>query len=160
MRNTVKLRLIRTIQMLLVAPLFMISISTYADCAAPPVLMQQTIYFYDTKLGVYNVNLAPTLSDIQNDTTTDSEDKKTWYGDCPAGLHGPADSCIEFTVYPNKTNFYPGDIMQAIRNANDGDVNRGEVRILTDQDETHYVYTIDHEKTFCGPYPLSSLNAI
>lgn len=150
-----KSSLICKIPLLLIAPLFMISMETYADCAAPPVLSQETIHFYDTNLGVYNVNLSPTLSDIQNDTTTDSEDKKTWYGACPGGLNGPDDSCIEFTVYPNKANFYPGDIMQAIKDANNGEPNRGEVRILTDQDETHYVYTIDHEKTFCGPYTLS-----
>ena len=141
--------------MLFIVPLFMISTSTDADCAAPPVLSQEAIYFYDTNLGVYNVNLTPTLSDIQNGTITDSEDEKTWRGDCPGGLSGSAGSCIEFTVYPNRANFYPGDIMGAIKDANDGEPNRGEVRILTDQDETHYVYTIDHEKTFCGPYPLS-----
>ncbi len=155
MRNIMKSTLICKVPMLLIAPLFMISISTYADCAAPPVLPQETLHFYEVNLGVYNVNLAPTLSDIQNGTTTDSEDKKTWRGDCPGGLKGSSDSCIEFTVYPNKTNFYPGDIMQAIKDANDGDVNRGEVRIITDQDEALYVYTLDHEHTFCGPYPLS-----
>lgn len=160
MRNIMKLGLFCKISMLLTASLFMISISTYADCAAPPVLPQETIYFYDTKLGVYNVNLAPTLHDIQKGITSYFEDKKAWHGDCPDGLSGSAGSCIEFTVYPNKTNFYPGDIMRAIRDANDGDVNRGEVRIITDQDETHYVYTLDHEKSFCGPYPLYSLKAI
>ncbi len=155
MRNIMKSSLICKIPMLLITPLFMISISAYADCAPPPVLSQETIYFYDTKLGVYNVNLSPVLNDIKNGTTTDDEDKKEWYGACPGGLDGSAGSCIEFTVYPNKSNFYPGDIMKAIKDANDGEPNRGEVRILTDQNETHYVYTVDHEQTFCGPYTLS-----
>jgi hypothetical protein len=156
MRNILKSWLICNIAVCLIAPLFVISISTYADCEAPPVLSQETIFFYDTKLGVYNVNLTSTLSAIK-DNKTDSGNpyyQKTWYGDCPGGLSGSAGSCIEFTVYPNQTNFYPGDIMQAIKNANDGEPNRGEVRVLTDEDETHYVYTVDHEKTFCGPYPL------
>lgn len=128
-----------------------------ADCVTPPTLSQQPIYFYNHYLGVYTIYLSQTLTAIKEQSAQSGPPfyQKIWYGDCPVGLSGPADSCVEYTVYPNAENFMPGDIMQKIEQYTDnGEPNRGEVRILTDQNNAEYVYTIDHEKTFCGPYPI------
>jgi hypothetical protein len=138
-----------------------ISFSIYADCLDPPILSQINLHFFEYDLGQYTINLTHTLNAIKNDNAGSSKPyyKKTWYGDCPGGLSGSAGSCVEYTVYPNADNFSPGDIMQKIeQHTDDGSPNRGEVRILTNADQTEYVYTVDHERTFCGPYSLSALS--
>lgn len=131
---------------------------TFADCSAPPTLSNVDMYFYDHDLGIYTIYLRPTLDAIIANQTGSGNPyyEKTWTGSCPGGLIGDDDSCIEFTVYPAATNFSPGNIMTKIEHYTHGKPNRGEVRIITDNGETQYVYTTDHENTFCGPYKINA----
>ena len=129
-----------------------------ADCSNQPILPNETLYFYHHSIGTYTINLNPTLQAI-----ADGQDhsgypyfEKTWTGSCPAGLDGNNDTCIEFTVYPDGTNFSPTDIMNKIEKYTHGKPNRGEVRVISDSSETQYVYTTDHENTFCGPYAVQT----
>lgn len=134
--------------------------SAFADCVAATTLPNTPQIFYDHNLGNYTIYLQPTLTDIKNHTVTHDEFQKQWTGVCPAGM-GDQGTCIEFTVYPaTPTNFIKDaskqlDIMPAIEQYTDGKENRGMVRIVTNADETQYVYTTDHEQTFCGPYGVS-----
>lgn len=133
---------------------------TFAQCGLTDVPLK----FYSHRLGSYNILLTDTLNAV------DGQDhpgypyyEKTWRGRCPDHM-GSRNSCLEFTVYPimNK-NFVSvtyhkppkNNIMWWIEKYNGGNSNRGEVRIITDSSESQYVYTIDHEKTFCGPYPVA-----
>ena len=105
-------------------------------------------------LGFYLINLAPTLSAIENDSANAGPPyfKKKWYGKCPRQLH--AKKCFEFTVYPDANNFTPESIMQRIEKYTHGKPNRGEVRVMTNKAETKYIYTTNHYRKFCGPYQL------
>lgn len=131
----------------------------FAQCG----LTDAPLKFYSHYLGSYNISLANTLSAV------DGQDhpgypyyEKIWHGKCPDHM-GSRNSCIEFTVYPAMKNFNSvtyqtppkNNIMWWIEHYNDGNPDRGEVRIITDSSESQYVYTTDHEKTFCGPYPVS-----
>lgn len=139
--------------------LFVVSLSASAmanTCSALQTLVNQDLHFFQYDLGNYTIYLSPTLTAIVNHQTNPSEPyfEKPWLGACPVNL-GTADTCTEFTVYPNSTNFSP-DPMEKIKADNHGNPDRGEVRILTNQSMTQYVYTTDHEATFCGPYPLTT----
>ena len=128
----------------------------YADCSAQPILPNESLYFYNHSIGTYTINLNPTLQAIEDgqDHSGYPYYEKTWSGSCPAGLDGNNDTCIEFTVYPDGTNFSPTTIMKKIEKYTHGKPNRGEVRVISDSTETQYAYTIDHEQTFCGPYSI------
>jgi hypothetical protein len=112
--------------------------------------------FYQNPLGSYTIQLQSTMNAIQSgdDESGYPYYEKTWRGPCPGGLDGSDDNCVEFTVYPTKSNFAPGNIMHKIEQYTHGRRNRGEVRIITNSDQTQYVYTTNHEKTFCGPYAV------
>ena len=117
--------------------------------------------YFQNYLGVYSINLAPTLAAIASGEADQGGDNipyyaKQWTGSCPGGLEGEVGSCKEYTVYPTNQNFSPAGIMQKIEQyTSGGEPNRGEVRILTNASETQYVYTTDHEVEYCGPYNLS-----
>ncbi len=131
--------------------------TVFADCSSSPILYNVPLKFYSNPLGIYTIFFSNTLSAIA-DGQADQNGyvkpyyEKSWRGSCPGGLDGNDGTCNEYTVYPNDTNFSPSGIMEKIEQYTDGNPNRGEVRILTDNDESHYVYTTDHEETFCGPY--------
>lgn len=136
------------------------SSNAITSCAYGPDDPHQVIYFYDHPLGVYNVHLGPTLAAIHNSALQAGNTypfyAKPWFG--PIANLCPNGGCYEFTVYPNRENFTneedPNiDIFQEIVKIF-GQPNRGEVRVITDHDLKHYVYTTDHETTFCGPYAL------
>ena len=142
----------------------LLSVSTFsfADCSQSQTLLNVPLFFYTSSLGTYNIALTDTLTAIANGTADKNAGEspyyeKDWTGDCPGGLSGS--NCNEYTVYPDSTNFTPGDIMVKIEKYTSGLPNRGEVRILTDNSETQYVYTTDHEKTFCGPYPIPGVQS-
>ena len=141
---------------------FSFTIATaFADCSPSSTLSNVPLFFYDNPLGTYTINLNNTLTAIANGSADQGGDsapyfEKTWKGSCPGGLQGDNGSCNEYTVYPNDTNFSPSGIMEKIKQDNNNKPNRGEVRIITDNAEANYVYTTDHEKTFCGPYPVPS----
>ena len=105
-------------------------------------------------MGTYTIDLTATLNAATdgNKHTGNPFYEKKWYGECPGGLDADQQSCIEFTVYPNDQNFSPAGIMEKIEQYNDGNTNRGEVRIITNDNRSQYVYTTDHEATYCGPY--------
>lgn len=126
-----------------------------AACIDSTTLPAQTIYFYSYKLGVYTVNLQTTLSAIENNQAGPGIPyfQKSWFGSCPSGLSG-SNTCTEYTIYPNDTNFSPSGIMGKIEQHTHGRPNRGEVRVLVNASQTQYDYTIDHETTFCGPYAM------
>ena len=131
------------------------------DCSNALVLQNVPQTFMDRDyhshaLGNYTISLISTLHDIADGAANSNgyqipDYKKPWTGACPSGLSG---ACFEFTVYPGaaQANFSPNNIMQKIEQYTSGHPNRGEVRIITDAAETHYVYSTDHERTFCGPY--------
>lgn len=127
-----------------------------ANCVDSAVVPNVPVFFYGNPLGTYTIYLTDTL----HAATDGSWHRKTpyfekiWTGSCPGGLSGGGDTCIELTVYPSDTRFSPAGIMEKIKSWNQGKPNRGEVRILVDQDRTQYVYTTDHEQTYCGPYSL------
>ncbi|OGT49484.1 MAG: hypothetical protein A3E82_04580 [Gammaproteobacteria bacterium RIFCSPHIGHO2_12_FULL_38_11] len=145
---------------LLPGAFFLISqIALAADCAETTTLPPMPLYFYNHLLNngdPYTINLLPTLSAMSTaEDDTPPYYKKPWTGNCPMGMDADAQDCIEFTVYPNAINFSPGNIMQQIEQyTSNGKPNRGEVRIITDASETHYVYTTDHESSYCGPYSV------
>lgn len=124
-------------------------------CTSSHMVTQVPLFFFEHSLGVYDVNLEPTLAAIA-DGSADNGRKpyygKMWEGSCPSLMVG---QCHEYTVYPNDQNFQPAGIMGQIKQYTNGEENRGEVRVITNADETQYVYTTDHEKTFCGPYHIS-----
>ena len=129
-------------------------------CTSSHVIPQVSVNFYDNPLGVYTIDLGPTLAAIASGQADNQGDvipyfEKKWTGECPGGLEGGKDSCREYTVYPNDQNFSPAGIMDQIKAVNHGEPNRGEVRILTNASETQYAYTTDHEAEFCGPYNIS-----
>ena len=72
-------------------------------------------------------------------------------------IHIPfVDAGADVEEYPETSNnFSPNNIMQQIEQYTDGKPNRGEVRVITDNARANYVYTTDHERTFCGPYAIS-----
>lgn len=127
-----------------------------AACTDALTLNDVSLIFFDQPLGSYTIRLAPTLSAIKNKSAGSGKPfyKKAWWGPCPGGLSGAAGQCIEYTVYPNAENFTP-DLMPVIKQYNHGKPNRAEVRVLTDPGGSHYIYTTDHEHTFCGPYSLA-----
>jgi hypothetical protein len=127
-----------------------------AACIDSTTLPDQTIYFYTHKLGIYTVDLQPTLSAIENNQAGPGIPyvQKPWLGNCPYKLSN-SNTCTEYTIYPNDTNFSPSGIMGKIKRHWHGKPNRGEVRVLVNASQTQYDYTIDHETTFCGPYPMS-----
>ncbi|MCX7121009.1 MAG: hypothetical protein NTZ67_04450 [Gammaproteobacteria bacterium] len=130
-----------------------------ADCTESKILPPMTLHFYDNQLNnglPYTINLEPTLNALSTADSGTPYFKKSWRGACPQGMDGGAHDCIEFTVYPNAINFAPGNIMTEIEKYTGGRPNRGEVRIITDATETHYIYTTDHEHSFCGPYKVIS----
>lgn len=131
----------------------------FADtvCTSSPTILSVPLKFYSHPIGTYTIFLSDTLTAIADGQADENGYEKpyyakSWDGACPSGLNG--DGCREYTVYPDKTNFAPGDIMKKIEEHNNGNPNRGEVRIITDNSESNYVYTTDHERTFCGPYPV------
>lgn len=128
-----------------------------ADCSPQSILPNVSLYFYSHPIGTYTINLSPTLQAIEDgkDHSGYPYYEKTWTGSCPSGLDGGIGSCIEFTVYPDGTNFSPSGIMKKIERYTNGEPNRGEVRVISDSSEMQYVYTTDHETTFCGPYSVS-----
>lgn len=130
-------------------------LSSFA-CTSSLRIPHSNIYFYNHFLGSYTINLNPTLTAIENGSAGRGNPfyQKKWRGRCPSRLKGKIGSCIEYTVYPNNTNFAPSGIMQKIKQYTNDRPNRGEVRILTNASGTQYVYTTDHENTFCGPYEL------
>ncbi|OGT49483.1 MAG: hypothetical protein A3E82_04575 [Gammaproteobacteria bacterium RIFCSPHIGHO2_12_FULL_38_11] len=132
--------------------IFLITGVTFS-CTKSETLRNIPLFFYSHPLGIYNIYLNPTLSTIENHDSDRGYPyyKKKWYGKCPN--HLGREKCFEFTVYPNNTNFSPNP-MEKIKKYTHGESNRGEVRILTNKLETKYVYTINHEKKFCGPYAL------
>ncbi len=124
---------------------------SFADPVCPQTLDNVPLFFYSNPLGTYNIFLTDTLTAIADHIADNNGDnppyyEKNWTGSCPKGLTGG--NCHEYTVYPDATNFSPGDIMTKIKNFSGGAPNRGEVRIITDSSETNYVYTTDHEHTF------------
>ncbi len=126
----------------------------FAQCSADAVIQDVHMYFFKHYLGIYRIDLSSTLSAVAdgNDHSGYPYYEKTWMGKCPHGLRG---ACIEFTVYPNNTNFSPAGIMRKIKKyTHDGQPNRGEVRVITNSAQSRYVYTTNHERTFCGPYPV------
>lgn len=134
----------------------------FADCTPPNAnddLSAVPVYFYGDELGVYTIHLSDTLTAIADGDAGKSIPyyKRPWWGDCPSHL-SKSDQCTEYTVYPSDTNFSPTGIMTKIEedshNPRPGHPNRGEVRILTNNAETFYDYTIDHEHIFCGPYTM------
>lgn len=132
---------------------------SFADCTASSSIPNVPLFFYSNPLGTYNISLSNTLTAIANGSADNGGNSapyfaKTWRGACPGGLQGNDGTCNEYTIYPNDTNFSPSGIMEKIEQDNNNRPNRGEVRVLTDSSETHYVYTTDHEKTFCGPYAM------
>lgn len=115
------------------------------------------VYYYSHFLGYYDINLADTLHAIE----TGLADRlgcvapyfaKPWEGSPPGGLRGATGSAREFTVFPNDTNFSPTGIQELIQRYTDGNPNRGEVRVVTDDRQQKYVFTVNHALTFCGPY--------
>lgn len=136
--------------------------ASFADCSQSQTLVNIPLSFYKNSLGTYNIILTDTLTAIATGTA-DSNGysapyyEKNWMGACPGGLTG--ENCHEYTVYPDATNFAPGDIMSKIEQYTNGESNRGEVRILTDSSETYYVYSTDHEQNFCGPYPMPGIQS-
>jgi len=136
--------------------LFLVCQLASADCSSSLTLPNVPLFFYSNPLGIYTINLTPTMTAIESgdDESGQPYYEKSWRGDCPGGLSGSGNSCVEFTVYPDATNFTPGNIMQKIEQYTSGRPNRGEVRIITNSDQTQYVYTTDHESTFCGPYAV------
>jgi hypothetical protein len=132
------------------------SLFAQTQCSSSGTDKNQDIYFYTQLLGTYDVNLNIALTAIKNHQTNSKYPytQKEWTGACPGGLTGADNSCIEFTVYPNDENFSPSGIMKQIKKYNNDKTDRGEVRVLTDKSLKHYVYTTDHEQTFCGPYVL------
>jgi hypothetical protein len=130
-------------------------IASNANCASSQVIYNQPLYFYQYYLGRYTVDLSRVLSAIKVHSTNNGFPfyKKPWIGLCPNGFHEKT-ACMEYTVYPDDQNFWPGGIMEKIKHYNHGMPNRGVVRILTNADGSQYVYTINHEKDFCGPYFL------
>lgn len=124
-------------------------------CSASLTLSNMPLYFFTHPLGIYTIDLSPTMNIIDGDDHSGYPYyEKIWSGSCPGGLSGHDNTCIEFTVYPDATNFSPGNIMQKIKQYTHGKANRGEVRIITDSTESNYVYTTDHEQNFCGPYTV------
>ena len=134
-------------------------------CTSALIIPQVPLFFYAHSLGSYDISLADTLNAIETGRAGGAlpYEKKVWTGSCPAGLDSGVGDCIEFTVYPNfakypqtNDNFTNGPvpIMQKIEQYNNNHPNRGEVRVITDASEQNYVYTADHEVSFCGPYPL------
>ena len=130
-------------------------------CAAGTDAPHQLLYFFDHELGYYNVHLSPTLIAIRGNAVQSGNTypyfAKPWRG--PIQTLCPQGGCYEFTVYPNQQNFTNSndphiDIMQEIMKITGQHPNRGMVRIITDQEFKHYVYTTDHESSFCGPYNL------
>ncbi len=141
----------------------------FADCStpAPQVLKNISMRFYSHSLGVYNIFLAGTLNAIENGQADQNGDappyyEKTWRGKCPAGLPGSKNSCNEYTVYPTMKNFVnvsvntppQNNIMWQIEQYTGGTPNRGEVRIITDNNEDCFVYTTDHESAFSQTYAV------
>lgn len=146
--------------LLVIAPVlfFAQSVACAAECSSSATLLNIPLKFYSHSIGTYTIFLTDTLTAIANGQADQNGYQKpyyekNWTGDCPGGLSG--DDCIEYTVYPDATNYSPGDIMEAIEKYNHGDPDRGEVRIITDNAESNYVYTTDHESAFCGPYAIS-----
>ncbi len=132
--------------------------SKNTQCFASGEDKNQAIYFFTHYLGQFDVHLNPTLNAIRSGQANNEPPyyKKPWRGKisnlCPQG------GCIEWTVYPNKINFTdikdPNiNIEDLIRKYTRID-NRGETRIITNAQQTKYIYTTDHESTFCGPYSL------
>ena len=131
-------------------------------------LIDVPLKFYSHHLGSYNISLTDTLTAIADKQADQNGNvkpyyKRPWLRKCPKHI-GSYGSCIEFTVYPiMHKNFVSvtyhkapkNNIMWCIEKYNGGNPNRGEVRIITDSSESQYVYTTDHEKIFCGPYPVS-----
>lgn len=145
----------RTRKILFIFLLLIFGINIYANCSALHTLTHQHLYFYSHSLGFYTIFLNPTLMAIADHEASPGKPyyKKKWWGDCPNEL-SKSNVCFEFTVYPNSINFSP-DPMEEIKKYNHGHSNRGEVRVLANHSLTKYVYTIDHEKQFCGPYHFS-----
>lgn len=128
-----------------------ISFASFTSTDCPQTLNNVPLFFYSNPLGSYDIFLTDTLTAIADGNADNNGDSapyyaKTWTGSCPAGLSGS--NCHEYTVYPNATDFSPTGIMEKIEQFTNGRPDRGEVRIITDSSETHYVYTTDHERTF------------
>jgi hypothetical protein len=123
----------------------------------------QPMYFYWHYLGQFDVHLNPTLQAIRDGSAGSGMPyyEKPWTGSikslCPNG------GCTEWTVYPSTTNFtdlgLPGTNIQALiqKFIHHGYPSRGQARIITYKSVlgTQYVYTTDHEATYCGPYFLT-----
>lgn len=124
-------------------------------CTSALTLYDVPLKFYAQPLGSFTIRLSPTLSAIRNKTAAGGKPyyKKQWRGPCPGGLSGGIGQCVEYTVYPSAVNFTP-DLMPYVKKYNHGRANRATVRILTNPSGTKYIYTTNHEKTFCGPYSV------
>jgi hypothetical protein len=140
-----------------------------ANCGTPTSISHQKLYLWNNMyLGEYDINFNIALCDIKRlDLPAPQDPQKIgpapyyprrWLGACPNGL-GVRNECLEYTVYPGTLFFKPSlpsepnDIMDVIIKTI-GRTNRGPVRIITNKSKTEYVYTVDHERVFCGPYHL------
>jgi hypothetical protein len=148
--------------------LFSISNITYANCNSPIGVYHQKLYLNGNKyLGEYDINFTIALRDIKyldfsvpknpHDMGPQPYFPRRWLGPCPNSLYSGGKECVEYTIYPGPLFFKPSisnepkDIMDKIFQIL-GQANRGPVRIIANQAKTEYTYTVDHERSFCGPY--------
>ena len=151
-----------------------LSLSGGAVANASTKLSSVPLFYYDIPLGVYDVNLQPTLSVIKHtdklsrlplrhypyykNSFSHYRDKK--FKEASKRLR--TRQIYEFNVPPFKKNFRPkkgknirlaleGASQKSFQNKRDWKALRGTVRILTDFKKRRYIYTVDHYKTFSEP---------
>ena len=138
--------------------LSMCAVTSADACVDADSLQQMPLYFHGNYLGQYDINFMSTLFAVEGGSTDIGKPyyKKVLNSGCPVSLSDS--NCIEYTVYPQASNFRANrgsqPIMYRIMKYNQGQTDPGVVRIYSDLGLTQYVYTITHNRIFCGPYPL------